>query len=205
MKNLSLVELANITASKEPVPGGGSIAAVCGGLSGALTEMVANLTIGKKKYALVEDDMMMIKDRALALRNLLLDDIEKDSAAFTLVMEAFGLPKATDDEKLLRSAAIQDGLKGAAKIPYGIATKSYEVMELAAIVVEKGNNNAKTDGLVSIMLARTAVLAALLNVQVNLDSIKEEAYVNQMSHYVQELKEKTFALEDRVMEEFSII
>jgi len=205
MKNLSLVELANITASKEPVPGGGSIAAVCGGLSGALTEMVAGLTIGKKKYSEVEVEMIIIKDRALALRKLLLDDIEKDSAAFTLVMNAFGMAKSTDDEKKIRSAAIQEGLKVASKTPYSVATKAYDIMELAAIVVEKGNKNAKTDGLVSLMLARTAILSALLNVQVNLDSIKDEVYVNQMSHYVQELKKKTIALEDKVMEEAAII
>jgi len=205
MKNLSVVELADLTASKEPVPGGGSIAAVCGGLASSLTEMVAGLTIGKKKYNDVEEEMVIIKERALDLRNLLLDDIEKDSVAFTKVMDAFGMPKSTDEEKANRSRSIQEGLKEAAKTPYAVATKAFDVMVLAAIVVEKGNKNAQTDGLVSLMLGRTAVLSALLNVQVNLDSIKDEEYVNQMAHYVQELKQKTMALEDKVMGEYSLI
>lgn len=205
MKNLSVVELANLTASKEPVPGGGSIAAVCGGLSGALTEMVAGLTIGKKKYIEVEEEMKVIKEKALLLREDLLDDIEKDSAAFTLVMDAFGMPKSNDDEKSLRSKAIQNGLKEASKTPYSVAQKAYEVMLLSSEVVAKGNSNALTDGLVSLMLGRTSVLSALLNVQINLDSIKDESFVNEMSLKVQDLKDRTIKLENKVLNEYSII
>lgn len=205
MKNLSLVELANKTASSDPVPGGGSIAAVCGSLSGALTEMVAGLTIGKKKYIEVESEMITIKEKALNLRVLLLDDIAKDSDAFTLVMDAFGMPKSTEEEKALRSKAIQDGLKEASRTPLSVATKAYEIMELSAVVVAKGNKNAKTDGLVSLMLGRTAVLSALLNVQINLGSIKDEGFVADMSKEVCLLKEKAVKLESEVLEEFSII
>lgn len=205
MKNLSLVELANKTASSDPVPGGGSIAAVCGSLSGALTEMVAGLTIGKKKYIEVESEMITIKEKALNLRVLLLDDIAKDSDAFTLVMDAFGMAKSTDEEKALRSKAIQDGLKEASRTPLSVASKAYEIMELSAVVVAKGNKNAKTDGLVSLMLGRTAVLSALLNVQINLDSIKDEDFVADMSKDLRLLKDKAVKLESEVLEEFSII
>lgn len=205
MKNLSLVELANKTASSDPVPGGGSIAAVCGSLSGALTEMVAGLTIGKKKYIEVDSEMITIKEKALNLRVLLLDDIAKDSDAFTLVMDAFGMAKSTDEEKALRSKAIQDGLKEASRTPLSVASKAYEIMELSAVVVAKGNKNAKTDGLVSLMLGRTAVLSALLNVQINLDSIKDEDFVADMSKDLRLLKDKAVKLESEVLEEFSII
>lgn len=205
MKNLSLVELANRTASSDPVPGGGSIAAVCGSLSGALTEMVAGLTIGKKKYTEVEGEMITIKEQALELRTLLLDDIAKDSDAFTLVMDAFGLPKASDEEKTIRSKAIQHGLKEASKTPLSVASKAYDIMKLAAVVVEKGNKNAKTDGLVSLMLGRTAVLSALLNVQINLDSIKDEDFVSDMTSQVKELKSLATELEGRILDTYSII
>jgi len=205
MKNLTLVEFSNATSSKEPVPGGGSIAALCGSLSAALTEMVANLTIGKKKFVEVEEEMKVIRDQASSLKVGLLDDIQKDSEAFTLVMNAFSLPKDTEEAKIERTKAIQDGLIEASKTPFLIAQKAYDTMGLAAIVVEKGNKNAMTDGLVSIMVARSAVLSALLNVKINLGSIKDESFVREMSEKVGELKNKTMKFEDEILEKFSII
>ena len=95
MKNMTVSRFADSVASKDPVPGGGSVAAVCGTLSAALSEMVAGLTIGKKKYAEFEDEMKEVKERALVLRNKLIDYIEKDSIAYNKVMDAYRLPKET--------------------------------------------------------------------------------------------------------------
>ena len=191
MKNMSLTEFAEITASKEPVPGGGSMAALCGGLSAALVEMVSNLTIGKKKYTEVEGKMTITAGEAKVLREALLDDIEKDSDAFTQVMDAFKMSKDTDEEKEIRAMAIQKGLKNAALVPMDVATKAYKVMELSTSVVRFGNKNAVTDGMVSAMMARTAVLSALLNVKINLGSIKDEQFVNMMSEKIDLLKTRT--------------
>lgn len=199
MKNLSLVEFAQKTASEDPVPGGGSIAALCGGLSAALAEMVSGLTIGSKKYLDVEQEMIVVKEKANNLSLSLLDDIEIDSNAFAKVMAAFRLPKETDDQKKDRSSAIQAALKVAADVPMNVATKAYEVLELSSIVVAKGNKNAVTDGMVSAMLARTAVLSALLNVKINLSSIKDDIYVNNMSKKVIELEEKTIEKENKII------
>lgn len=195
MKNLSIVEFADLTASKEPVPGGGSISALCGALSGALAEMVANLTIGKKKYSHVETEMTKIQEEAIYLRHELLEDIEKDSEAFSLVMDAYGLPKDSEEEKLNRYIAIQKGLTEASLVPFSVATKAYKVMELCDIAIQKGNINTKTDGQVAMMLGRCAVLGALLNVQVNLDSIDDIGFKTNLQNKVDDLKEKAIKLE----------
>jgi len=199
MKNLTVLEFAQKTASKDPVPGGGSISALAGALAASLAEMVAGLTLGSKRYADVYDEMQPIKEKANTLTNELMDDIQKDSDAFTEVMNAFKLPKATDEEKSSRSAAIQTALKGAAEVPLGVAEKAYSIMELSKAVVTKGNKNAVTDGMVSAMMARTAVLGALLNVKINLGSIKDEAYVKDMTKRVNELEAKTMEKETVIL------
>jgi len=204
MKHLTVTELGNLTASKDPVPGGGSIAAVCGSLSGALAEMVANLTIGKKKYIDVKDQMKDIASKACNLRLSLLDDIEKDSQAFSLVMDAFAMPKERHEEKVARSLAIQEGLKAASLTPYHVASKALDVERLAARVVAQGNKNAITDGLVATMLARTAVLSAALNVKINLDSIKDDDFVEDMKAKVIELEKEALQLEMEVLTEYSL-
>lgn len=199
MKEMKLVDFAAQTASAEPVPGGGSIAAVSGALSAALTEMVANLTIGKKKYEDVEGQMKDIAAKMAELRETLLDDIQRDSNSFNDVMKAMKMPKDTDEEKALRTAAMQAGLVIAAQVPFEIASHAFEIMPFAEKVVESGNSNAVTDGLVAAMLSRTAVLSALLNTKINLASIKDEAYVAGMSKKVKDLEEKVVEFEKKIM------
>lgn len=202
MKNMTIVDLAEATASNAPVPGGGSIAAVCGALSGALAEMVANLTIGKEKYTEVEGEMLEVAEKANSLWESLVEDIQKDSDAFAVVMEAYKLPKETIEEKEIRSIAIQNGMRLAAETPLEIARKAYSIMFLSEQVVAHGNSNAITDGLVSLMLARTAVLSALLNVKINLTTIEDSEYVRQLSAEVKELEEKCKLKEAKVLKEY---
>lgn len=204
MKNLSITELAEITASKNAVPGGGSIAALCGGLGAALVEMVSNLTIGNKKYTDVEATMILVREKALKLRNDLLDGIEKDSIAYAKVMSAYKLPKANDEEKKIRSLEIQSGLKAAVLVPMEIAVKANKVIELSAEVVKHGNKNAVTDGLVSAMMARTATLAALLNAKINLGSINDELFVHEMSEKVHRLESSCIAEEKRILSSITL-
>ena len=204
MEDLSIKAFCDLTASKEPVPGGGSISALCGSLSGALTQMVAGLTIGKKKYVEVSEEMEVLAEKAGELRERLLEDVSRDAEAFNVVMEAFRLPKASDDEKAIRSAAIQEGLKTASETPYEVAKSALEVEKLATVVVAKGNSNALTDGLVATMLARTAVLGACLNVKINLDSIKDESYVEEMTIKVTELEKSALTLESETLREYSL-
>lgn len=200
MKNMTLNEFVDKVASNEPVPGGGSVAAVCGTLSAALSEMVANLTVGKKKYAEHEGEMLEIKEKSLILRNKLIDYIERDSVAYNKVMEAYKLPKETEEEKNMRKKAIEESSKLAASIPLEVAAISFEIMPLAEAVVVKGNSNAVTDGLVAAMLARTAVLSAILNVRINLSSISDQSFVRDCKEKSDELEADTLAYEKKILE-----
>lgn len=200
MKNMTLKKFVDTVASNEPVPGGGSVAAVCGTLSAALSEMVANLTIGKKKYAEQEDEMKEIKERALILRKKLIDYIEKDSTAYNKVMEAYKLPKETEAEKEIRKEAIEESSKLAATIPLEVAFTSFEIMPLAEAVVLRGNSNAVTDALVAAMLARTAVLSAILNVRINLGSISDIEFVNKYKEKSDTLQAETQSYEKKILE-----
>lgn len=198
-KDLALEEFAARTASSAPVPGGGSVAAFTGALAAALSEMVANLTIGKAKYADVEDEMRRLAADGSKLRQELLEGIRKDSTSFGLYMEAIAMPKSTEEEKALRREAMQRGLIAATEAPLAIAESAAKVFPIAEAVVLRGNAGAVTDGLVSAMLARTAVLSALLNVKINLGSIKEEAFAAATAARVKELEELALGSEQKIL------
>ncbi|SHJ76406.1 formiminotetrahydrofolate cyclodeaminase [Geosporobacter subterraneus DSM 17957] len=187
------------TASNAPVPGGGSIAALSGAISAALTEMVANLTIGKKGYEGLEAEMEQIAEAGAKLREKLAADIDRDSDAFNQVMAAFKLPKGTEEEVEARKAAIQEATKNAALVPLEVATDVFHMMKQIAVVVEKGNKNAVTDGAVAAMMARTAVLSALYNVKINLGSIKDETFVKEATEKVQQMEHQVQEIEKEIL------
>ncbi len=199
LKDLTVEQFIDVTASDAPAPGGGSVAALAGGLGVALAEMVANLTIGKAKYADVDAEMRELAAQAAELRVELTAAIQKDTESFTMYMDALGMPKDTDEEKAARRDAMQNGLKEAAKVPLAVAETAVKIFPIAAAVVAKGNTNAVTDGLVAAMMARTAVLGALLNVKINLGSIKDEAFVAELAAKVKELEEKAAACEKEIL------
>lgn len=199
LQDMNIKDFLERTASSSPVPGGGSVAALSASLSAALTEMVANLTVGKKKYADVEEEMKEIVETCAKYRLKFVDDIDKDSEAFNKVMAAFKLPKETEEEKEVRKQAIQEGLKEAATVPLEVAKDAFKIMDLVIEVVEKGNTNAVTDGAVAAMMARTAVLSALYNVKINLSSIKDEEFVIKVSKEVKELEERVGEKEVQIL------
>ena len=185
LANLSITEFLEKTASKDPVPGGGSVAALSGAVASSLSEMVANLTVGKKGYAAVEGEMKAISEQAADYRDRLVRYVDKDSDAYRQVMLAFKLPKNTEEEKKKRTQAIQEGLKAAARVPLRVAEDAFKVIELAEKVVEHGNRNAVTDGAVAALMARTAVLSALYNVKINLGQIKALSFVDAVTGRVE--------------------
>lgn len=199
MKNMTVEQFAMQTASNEPVPGGGSISALAGALAAALTEMVAGLTIGKKKYVEVEAEMKEAVAPMHEICEHLLDDIKRDSESFDLYMQALGLPKETEEEKAARTKAMQDGLKAAVAVPLSVAKRAYEVMPYAEIMVTKGNKTAVTDALVATMMARTAVLGALFNVKINLESIKDETFVEETAKEVAVIEKKALEFERKIL------
>ena len=200
MRNMTINEFAKIVASESPVPGGGSIAALCGALSAALSEMVANLTVGKKKYAECKEEMTEIINEASLLREKLLNYIEEDSLAYNKVVQAYKLPKESEEEKVFRILKIEEGLKIAASVPLKVAETSFEIFPLVEAVVKRGNKSSVTDALVGAMMARTGVLSALLNIRINLDSIKDDEFVKELKAKADFLENETNTYEKKILE-----
>jgi len=198
LASLKVSELLDKTASSDPVPGGGSIAALSAAAAAGLTEMVAKLTMGKKGYEAVEEEMMAVAEKMLPLREKLLKDMDRDADAYNEVFSAFKLPKSTEKEKEKRKQTIQDGLKHATLVPWGVAEDAFSILKLTHTVITRGNRNAVTDGAVAAMMARTAVLSALYNVKFNLSSIKDEAFVNEMEEKVKRLEAETIKEEQEI-------
>lgn len=187
------------TASNEPVPGGGSISALNGAIASALAEMVANLTIGRKKYMEVEDLMKELAPKFDALRERMVKDIDRDSEAYNRVFDAFKLPKDTDEEKEARKQAIQRETKYAAQVPMEVARAVAEILPALATVARKGNQNAVTDACVAMMCARNAILGALLNVRINLTSIDDKTFVENMAEEANRLEQEALTQENEIM------
>lgn len=169
---LSLTDFTAVLAAKAPVPGGGGAAALAGALASALASMVCALTTGKKKYAVYEDDLRRIADRAEALRHALLADIDADAAAFEPLSKAYAIPKdAPERAKIMESA-----LRAACEAPMGIARRCGEVIELLAELAEKGCAIAVSDVGVGAQLSRAALLSAGLNVRINVKSMTDRPH-----------------------------
>jgi formiminotetrahydrofolate cyclodeaminase len=176
IKDSSIEVFLGDLASRASTPGGGSAAAVMGGIAAALSSMVCNLTIGKKKYASVEAELTDVLARADALRARMVAAIEEDVAAFDAVMGAYGMPKATDVEQGARARAIQHALLAATDAPLHCARLCREAIDLAAIVSERGNLSVISDGGVAILAAHAAMRSAALNVYVNADAIEDRDF-----------------------------
>jgi formiminotetrahydrofolate cyclodeaminase len=195
----SFNDLLGELASNSPVPGGGSVAALSASLASALTEMVANLTIGKKGFEKVQEEMKMISRESADYREKFLKDIDKDAEAFSRVMDAFKLPKNTQEEIIKRKQVIQEEFKNAALVPLGVAEDTLKLIELTSKVVEMGNKNAISDGAVAAMMARSAVLGALSNVKINLQSIKDEDFVNKALKKVNKIESNVIEEEKKII------
>ncbi|HZH92978.1 MAG TPA: cyclodeaminase/cyclohydrolase family protein [Tissierellaceae bacterium] len=191
-------------ASESPTPGGGSVAALVGSLGGALTNMVGNLTIDKKIYADVPEDKKATMEKNFkeleVLVDELLDLVDEDSTAFDDVMQAFKLPKDTDGNKKIRSEAIQSGYKKALEVPLRCGERCHDVLKLQNIFAEHGNINAITDVGVGTLLAYAGLEGALFNVTINLKSIKDQDYKNEMEKRVETLLMDGKALRDSLLE-----
>ena len=161
-------------ASGSPTPGGGSVAALAGSLGAALTSMVCNFTVGKKKYADVEAEVSQILSDAEELRAKLQDLTVEDTQAYGQVSTAYGMPRETPEEKAARSEVIQKALKVAMKAPLEAAVCCYKILKLNEPLVEKGNKNLISDVGVAVLLAESAMRSAILNVEINLSYIKDE-------------------------------
>jgi len=177
LQRMTIREFSNELSTDSPAPGGGSVAALCGTLSAALAAMVSNLTIDKKGYDAVRDDMLRIGLAGQRLKDEFMADIDRDTEAFNQVMAALKLPKKTDGEKAARLAALEAANKGATLIPLGVLERTLPTLELVREVAHKGNQNSLSDSGVGALTGRTAAEGAYYNVMINLKGIQDPAFV----------------------------
>lgn len=175
--NMTVREFVEETASESPAPGGGSIAATMGAMGAALATMVANLSSHKRGWDDRWEEFSHWADKGKALHDELLRLVDEDTDAFNALMAAFGLPKGSDEEKAARSAAIQAATKGAIEVPLRVMEASLAAMDVVHAMAEHGNPNSVSDAGVGALAARSAVLGAHLNVQINASSLKDKAFV----------------------------
>jgi len=185
-------------ASSAPAPGGGSVAALSGALGAALVSMICNLTVGKKKYADVQEDIQALLERSEALRHELIDLLEADVQVYTSVSKAYKMPRQTEEEKAARRAAIQAALKGATDVPMKVAEACVKVLDLCTPAAEKGNVNAVSDAGVAALMAEAGLRSAALNILINLGAIKDEDFVKRERARLDALLEGKSALKDEI-------
>lgn len=199
LTDLSTKEFLTLLASDAPAPGGGGAAAVAGGLAAALASMLANLTIGKKKFAEQEAEVKQLLQQAELLRGQMLQLVQQDAEVFDKFMQCYRLPKNTETEQQVRTQAISEAAKKAAEIPMEIAVLSVRIMEITARLAVIGNPGVITDGAVSGLLARAAVRSSVYNVLVNLPLTKDAEYNQIMTAKAELLEQQAVKLEQEIL------
>ena len=177
---MTLRGFADELSMDSPAPGGGSVAALCGALSAGLSAMVANLTVGKKGYEAVCDELSSTAVEAQALKDFLLEAVDRDTKAFNRVMEAFRLPKTTPEQAEEKDRAIEEANKEATLVPLEVLEKAVDAVSLARIAAAKGNRNSLSDAGVAGLAAQTAGEGAYYNVLINLGGIKDAKFTDQV-------------------------
>ena len=201
LAELTVTEFTALLASDAPAPGGGSAAALEGAIGAALTAMVCGLTKGKKKFAEFNDLAVEAEVKALALKDRFIDVMDRDTEAFNVVSAAFGMPKATDEEKAARSAAIQKGLEGCTATPFEMMEIALETLELTDSILGKSNDSAASDLGVSALSLRAAIQGAWLNVLINIGSLKNKELAEDYRVKGEALLAKALPLADKIYAE----
>jgi formiminotetrahydrofolate cyclodeaminase len=195
----SIRQFADELASGEPVPGGGSTAALAGALGAGLVSMVCNLTIGREKFRDAEAEMKEVLGRSEELRLRLLDLLEADTQVYSKVIGAYRLPRATPEEKQARSRAIQAALRAAAGVPLEVARASAKVIELCPTAAKVGNPSAISDAACGALLAESAFEGGALNVETNLGQITDAAFGEAARCELAELRAKVETTTDEAV------
>ena len=195
---MDLRAFAEETSSESPAPGGGSIAAYVGALGASLGTMVANLSSHKRGWDERWEEFSEWAQKGMMYQEKLLQLVDEDTLAFNKIMEAFGLPKNTEEEKAARSAAIEAASKYAMQVPFITAETAYYSMEVMQKMAEIGNPNSISDAGVGALCARTAVLGAVMNVRINASGIKDKVFTEDLLAKANELEAKAETLETEI-------
>ena len=200
LAEMTVTQFADVLASDAPAPGGGSTAALAGALGAALTAMVCRLTEGRKKYEEFQNHVLEVKEKATALQAKFIDVMDRDTEAFMVISNAYGMPKATDEEKAARSAAIQAGLVKSTETPMEMMELSAETIALTESLLGKFNTASASDLGVGALTLRTAVQGAWLNVLINIGSLKDKELAENYRAKGQALVDQVVAAADRIYE-----
>jgi len=190
LTRMKIDDFTDLLSTDSPAPGGGSIAALCGSLSSALSSMVASLTHGKKGYEEVFQEMEEVGVQSQILKDAFLADVDRDTIAFNKVMDAMRLPNKSDEDKAARLSAIEEATQEATLIPLEVLRRSLKAAELARRVVKKGNKNSISDGGVAALAARTASVGAYFNIRINLPGIEDEKFKTETLKEAEELRDR---------------
>ena len=187
-------------SSKAPVPGGGGASAIGGAMGNALGQMVANLTVGKKKYAQAEDEILLLKERMEALQEDFAYLADRDGEVFAPLAAAYGLPGGTEEEKAYKAAVMEENLLAASLVPVDMMKKAMEMLDILEALAEKGSRMAVSDVGVGVQFTRAALLGAVMNVYINTKSMKNREKAEEINRYADKLVDEETKKADRIYE-----
>ena len=198
VESMTIQEFLDVLSSKEPVPGGGGASALAGALGNALGQMVANLTIGKKKYALVEDEIKELAERMKGIQGQFTALAAQDAKVFAPLAKCYSLPSGTEEEKAYKAEVMEARLLDASLVPMEIMEKASEMLEIMDILADKGSRMAVSDVGVGVQFIRTALLGAVMNVYINTKSMKNREKAEEMNEKAERLIKEGTEAADRI-------
>lgn len=198
IREMQIQEFTDVLSSKQPTPGGGGASALAGTLGTALGLMVGNLTVGKKKYADVEEDVKNMMAELEEMQVQLLKLADEDARVFTPLAAAYGLPTGTDEEKAHKAEVMKQCLLDASLVPVEIMRQSCEALELLEELEKKGSVMAVSDVGVAVQFLRTAVTGAIMNVYINTKSMADREQAGRLNREANELLNRSVAQADRI-------
>ena len=198
IESMTIQEFLDVLSSKEPVPGGGGASALAGALGNALGQMVSNLTIGKKKYALVEDEIKELAERMKGIQGQFSALADQDAKVFAPLAKCYSLPSGTEEEKAYKAEVMEARLLDASLVPMEIMEKASEMLEIMDILADKGSRMAVSDVGVGVQFIRTALLGAVMNVYINTKSMKNREKAEEMNEKAERLIREGTEAADRI-------
>ena len=203
--DMNLKAFMDETASDSPAPGGGSVSAYMGALGMALGTMVANLSSHKRGWDARWKEFSDWAEKGKSIQNSLLQIVDEDTKAFNLILEAFSLPKKSEEEKTIRENAIQGATKNATLVPFKVMEIAFSGFELISEMVEKGNPNSVSDAGVGALALRSCVRGAFMNVKINASGLKDKFFANDIISKGEEIEAKTIAFEELILQNINSI
>ena len=198
IESMRIQEFLDVLSSKEPVPGGGGASALAGALGNALGQMVSNLTIGKKKYALVEDEIKELAERMKGIQGQFTQLADQDAKVFAPLAKCYSLPSDTEEEKAYKAEVMEARLLDASLVPMEIMEKAAEMLEIMDILADKGSRMDVSDVGVGVQFIRTALLGAVMNVYINTKSMKNRGKAEEMNEKAERLIREGTEAADRI-------